>query len=136
MSESAEERLKKLVQRLTIDKEAIARELLKYASALESLLEFHENVIVVKNQEELSRREVLILYMIGKLLLYVAGQSDSPDLSIDEAAVIVGGGSESPEIVLQDFLNSGWILATSPSSFRVNFRKIGEILEELSSIKS
>ena len=55
MSESAEERLKKFVQRLTIDKETIARELLKYASVLESLLEFHENVIVVKNQEELPR---------------------------------------------------------------------------------
>lgn len=135
MSESAEERLKNLVQKLTIDKETIAREVLKYASALESLLEFHENVIVVKNQEELPRRAVLILYMIGKLLLYVAGRLDSPDLSIDEAAVIVGGGSESPEIVLQDFLSSGWILATSPSSFRANFRKIAEILKEFSFIE-
>ena len=136
MNESAEEYLKKFVQKLTIDKEAMAQEILKHASKLEPLIEFHEKVIVVKNQEELPRRAVLILYMIGKLLLYVAGRSDSPDLSIDEAAVIVGGGSESPEIVLQDFLNSGWILATSPSSFRVNFRKIGEILKEFSFIKS
>ena len=73
--------------------------------------------------------------MIGKLLLYAAGRLDSPDLSMDEAAVIVGGGSESPEIVLQDFLSSGWILATSPGSFRVNFRKIAEILKEFSFIE-
>ncbi|OYT66836.1 MAG: hypothetical protein B6U65_04685 [Candidatus Wolframiiraptor sp. EX4484-121] len=63
--------------------------------------------------------------MIGKLLLYAAGRLDSPDLSLDEADVIVGG---------EEFLNSGWILATSPTSFRVNFRKVGEILREFSFI--
>ena len=134
MNESAEERLKKLVQGLTIDKEVMAKEILKHVNALKLLLEFHENVIVIKNQEKLPRRAVLILYMIGKLLLYVAGQLDSPDLSMDEVDVIVGGGSESPELVLQEFLNSGWILATSPTSFRVNFRKVGEILREFSFI--
>ena len=134
MNESAEERLKKLVQGLTIDKEVMAEEILKHVNALKLLLEFHENVIVIKNQEKLPRRAVLILYMIGKLLLYVAGRLDSPDLSMDEADVIVGGGSESPELVLQEFLNSGWILATSPTSFRVNFRKVGEILREFSFI--
>ncbi|MCD6312619.1 MAG: hypothetical protein J7L79_02255 [Thaumarchaeota archaeon] len=93
MNESVEERLKRFVQRLTIDREVMVREILKHASVLEPLIEFHEKAIVVKNQEELSRRAGLILYMIGKLLLYIAGQSNSPDLSIDEAAVIVGGGS-------------------------------------------
>jgi len=49
MNESAEERLKKLVQSLTIDKEVMAEEILKHVNALKLLLEFHENVIVIKN---------------------------------------------------------------------------------------
>jgi len=65
MNEGTEECLKRFVQKLTIDKEVMAQEILKHANELESLIEFHEKVIVVKNQEELPRRAVLILYMIG-----------------------------------------------------------------------
>jgi len=51
-------------------------------------------------------------------------------MSLDEIRLIAGGGSDDPEIIVQEFLNAGWILMTSPESFRLNFRKVDEILKE------
>ena len=131
MSEDPERRLTELVQELTVEKKIMAEEILKISGLLREYLEFHDDVIVVKNQESLSRRAVLAFHLIGRFLLYIVGRLDSPDTSIEDISLLVGGGSESPELVIQEFLNAGWILMTSSNSFRLNFRKVEEMLKEL-----
>lgn len=123
--------IEKLIQELTIDKYSIGREILNHKETLKKFLEFYEdNVIVIRNRETLTSRAVLALYLVGRMLLYVADKIDSPDVSMDEIRVLIGEMPDSPEIVIQDFLNSGWIIMSSPSDFRINFRKIHEIFEE------
>lgn len=55
MSVDHEKALNEFVEKLSINKRTIAEEMLKWIDLLQKYLEFRENLIIVKHQENLSR---------------------------------------------------------------------------------
>lgn len=125
-----DDELRKFLEELTIKRNEISKIILKYKNLISTLIKFTEDNVIIIQKKVVTRKTILLLHFIGRLMLFLGGRIESPDLSLEEVGILLGG-EESPEITLQDFINKEWILVSSANSFRLNHEKIGEILEEL-----